>query len=80
MVAYTLNGTTKALGGGQRAHRGGNLEGGGECTVYKPNSNKHKILCNSVKTSVLREKIYIKIDILELSRTFHNILDDSRPF
>ena len=70
MVAYTWNGTTEALEGG---------EGGGG-TVYKPNSNKHKILCNSVKTSVIREKIYIKIDILELSRTFHNILEDSRPF
>ena len=49
-------------------------------TGYKPNLNKHKILCNSVKTSVIREKIYIKIDILELSRIFYNILEDSRPF
>ena len=52
--------------------------GGG--TVYKPNSNKQKILCNSVKTSVIRENIYIKIDILELSKTFQTILEDSRPF
>ena len=69
MVAYTMPPLPLGAGeGGQRAHRGGNLEGGGE------------ILCNSVKTSVIREKIYIKIDILELSRTFHNILEDSRPF
>ena len=44
------------------------------------NPNKHKIICNSVKTSVIREKIDIKIDILELSKTFNNILEDSRPF
>ena len=42
--------------------------------------NKHKIICNSVKTSVIREKIDIAINILELSKTFNNILEDSRPF
>ena len=53
-------------------------EGRGKCIVYKP--NKHKIICNSVKTSVIREKIDIAIDILELSKTFNNIQEDSRPF
>ena len=53
-------------------------EGGGR--VLYINTNKHKIICNSVKTSVIREKIYIQIDILELSKTFNNILEDSRPF
>ena len=79
MVAYTWNWTTKALeGGGGKEHIGVAI--GGEGTVYKPNSNKQKILCNSVKTIIIREKIYIRIDILELSRTFHDILEDSRPF
>ena len=78
MVAYTWNWTTKALEGGGKEHIGVAIWGEG--TVYKPNSNKHKILCNSVKTRIIREKIYIKIDILELSRTFHDILEDSRPF
>ena len=55
-------------------------EGGeGESVLYI-NPNKHKIICNSVKTSVIREKMDIIIDILELSKTFDNILDDSRPF
>ena len=53
-------------------------EGGGRVLYIKP--NKHKIICNSVKTSVIREKIDIAIDILELSKTFNNILEDSRPF
>ena len=53
-------------------------EGGGSVLYIKP--NKHKIICNSVKTSVIREKMDIKIDILELSKTFNNILEDSRPF
>ena len=53
-------------------------EGGGSVLYINP--NKHKIICNSVKTSVIREKIDIKIDILELSKTFNNILEDSRPF
>ena len=52
--------------------------GGGRVLYIKP--NKHKIICNSVKTSVIREKIDIAIDILELSKTFNNILEDSRPF
>ena len=52
-------------------------EGG---SVLYINPNKHKIICNSVKTSVITEKIDIKIDILELSNTFNNILEDSRPF
>ena len=51
---------------------------GGSVLYIKP--NKHKIICNSVKTSVIREKIDIAIDILELSKTFNNILEDSRPF
>ena len=55
-------------------------EGGRERSVLYINPNKHKIICNSVKTSVIREKIDIKIDILELSKTFNNILEDSRPF
>ena len=55
------------------------MEGGGGGACYI-NPNKHKIICNSVKTSVIREKIYIQIDILELSKTFNNILEDSRPF
>ena len=50
----------------------------GSVLYIKP--NKHKIICNSVKTSVIREKIDIAIDILELSKTFNNILEDSRPF
>ena len=54
-------------------------EGGGGRVLYI-NPNKHKIICNSVKTSVIREKMDIIIDILELSKTFDNILDDSRPF
>ena len=62
-----------------RAQSGGILEGGGGSVLYI-NPNKHKIICNSVKTSVIREKINIKIDILELSKTFNNILEDSRPF
>ena len=49
-------------------------------SVLYINPNKHKIICNSVKTSVIREKIDIKIDILELLKTFSNILDHSRPF
>ena len=53
---------------------------GGEGSVLYINPNKHKIICNSVKTSVIREKMDIIIDILELSKTFDNILDDSRPF
>ena len=53
--------------------------GGGGSVLYI-NPNKHKIICNSVKTSVIREKIDIKIDILELSKTFSNILDHSRLF
>ena len=53
-------------------------EGGGSVLYIKP--NKHKIICNSVKTSVIREKMDIKIDILELSKIFNNILEDSRPF
>ena len=61
-----------------RAQSGGILEGGGSVLYLKP--NKHKIICNSVKTSVIREKIDIAIDILELSKTFNNILEDSRPF
>ena len=52
-------------------------EGG---SVLYINPNKHKIICNSVKTSVFREKMDIKIDILELSNTLNNILEDSRPF
>ena len=52
--------------------------GGGSVLYINP--NKHKIICNSVKTSVIREKIDIKINILELSKTFNNILEDSRPF
>ena len=55
----------------------GKRGGGGELYI---NPNKHKIICNSVKTSVIREKMDIKIDILELSKTFNNILEDSRPF
>ena len=35
----------------------------GGSVLYK-NQNKHKIICNSVKTSVIRDKIDIKIDIL----------------
>ena len=62
-----------------RAQSGGILEGGGGSVLYI-NPNKHKIICNSVKTSVIREKMDIKIDILELSKTFNNILEDSRPF
>ena len=62
-----------------RAQSGGILEVGGESVLYI-NPNKHKIICNSVKTSVIREKMDIKIDILELSKTFNNILEDSRPF
>ena len=62
-----------------RAQSGGILEGGGGSVLYI-NPNKHKIICNSVKTSVIREKIDITIDILELSKTFNNILEDSRPF
>ena len=62
-----------------RAQSGGILEGGWGSVLYM-NPNKHKIICNSVKTSVIREKIDIKIDILELSKTFNNILEDSRPF
>ena len=58
---------------------GGILEEGGGSVLYI-NPNKHKIICNSVKTSVIREKMDIKIDILELSKTFNNILEDSRPF
>ena len=53
-------------------------EGGGSVLYINP--NRHKIICNSVKTSVVREKIDIKIDILYFSKTFNNILDDSRPF
>ena len=49
-------------------------------SVLYINPNKHKIICNSVKTSVIRVKMDIKIDILELSKTFNNILEDSRPF
>ena len=63
-----------------RAQSGDISEGRGGGGVLYINPNKHKIICNSVKTSVIREKIYIKIDILELSRTFNNILEDSRPF
>ena len=62
-----------------RAQSGGILEGGGGSVLYI-NPNKHKIICNSVKTSVIREKIDIAIDILELSKTFNNILEDSTPF
>ena len=72
MVAYTWNGTTKALEGAKWWHFGS--------SVLYINPNKHKIICNSVKTSVIREKMDIKIDILELSKTFNNILEDSRPF
>ena len=42
--------------------------GGGSVLYINP--NKHKIICNSVKTSVIREKMDIIIDILELSKTF----------
>ena len=63
-----------------RVQSGGILEGGGGGSGLYINPNKHKIICNSVKTSVIREKIYIQIDILELSKTFNNILEDSRPF
>ena len=63
-----------------RAQSGGILEGGRGGSVLYINPNKHKIICNSVKTSVIREKMDIIIDILELSKTFDNILDDSRPF
>ena len=63
-----------------RAQSGGILEGRGGGSVLYINPNKHKIICNSVKTSVIREKMDIKIDILELSKTFNNILEDSRPF
>ena len=66
--------------GGGRAQRGGILEGWGGGSVLYIIPNKHKIICNSVKTSVIREKIDIAIDILELSKTFNNILEDSRPF
>ena len=52
--------------------------GGGSVLYIKP--NKHKIICNSVITSVIRKKIDIAINILELSKTFDNILEDSRPF
>ena len=52
--------------------------GWGSVLYIKP--NKHKIICNSVKTSVIKEKIDIAIDILELSKTFNNILEDSTPF
>ena len=62
-----------------RAQSGGILEGGGGSVLYI-NPNKHKIICNSVKTSVIREKMDIIIDILELSKTFNNILEDSKPF
>ena len=55
-------------------------EVGGRGSVLYIKPNKHKIICNSVKTSVIREKIDIAIDILELSKTFNNILEDSRPF
>ena len=65
-------------GGGANGAYGWQFGGrGGKCMVYKPNSNKHKILCNSVKTSVIREKVYVKIEILELPRSYHNILEDS---
>ena len=76
MVAYTWNGTTKALEGAKWWYFG--RREGGSVLYIKP--NKHKIICNSVKTSVIREKIDIKIDILELSKTFNNILEDSKPF
>ena len=65
---------------GLQAQSGGILEGGVGGSVLYINPNKHKIICNSVKTSVIREKIDIAIDILELSKTFNNILEDSRPF
>ena len=53
---------------------------GGRGSVLYIAPNKQKIICNSVKTSVIREKMDIKINILELSKTFDNILKDSRPF
>ena len=54
-------------------------EGGGGCVLYI-NPNKQKIICNSLKTSVITEKNDIKIDILELSKTFNDILEDSKSF
>ena len=52
--------------------------GGGSVLYINPNI--HKIFCNSVKTSGIREKIDIKLDILEISKTLNNILEESRPF
>ena len=46
-----------------RAQSGGIFEGGGGSVLYI-NPNRRKIIRNSVKTSVIREKIDIKIDIL----------------
>ena len=63
-----------------RAQSGGILEGGGGgvyCILTQTNTRLFAIVSKPV---LLGRRSTIRIDILELSRAFNNILEDSRQF